>query len=75
MLNVEQYEYVDQLTESSGIKVLVHDPDTMPFPEDGGITVAPNTITRLAVKKVSYVKHIPDPRTMTVCIVWELEIL
>ncbi|XP_067945394.1 amiloride-sensitive sodium channel subunit alpha-like [Watersipora subatra] len=53
-INIEQYEYIPFLTEASGLKVLVHDPGTTPFPEDGGITVPPNTLTNLAIKKTEF---------------------
>ncbi|KAF6030840.1 SCNN1D [Bugula neritina] len=56
LLNIQQYEYVPYLTEASGVKILIHDPEEMPFPEDGGITVAPNTRTRLAVKRTEYTR-------------------
>lgn len=51
-MNVEQYEYVPYLTQSSGIKVLIHDPFHAPFPADAGLVLSPNAHTSLNIKKV-----------------------
>lgn len=53
MLNIQQYQYVSYLTESSGARVVVHDRNVMPFPEQSGLNVAPNTMVEVSVKQVS----------------------
>lgn len=53
MLNIQQYQYVSYLTESSGARVVVHDRDVMPFPEQYGLNVAPNSLVEIAVRQVS----------------------
>ncbi|ESO09386.1 hypothetical protein HELRODRAFT_168367 [Helobdella robusta] len=44
-----QDEYVGQLAQSAGLRVVVHDPKRMPFPEDEGILVAANSLTHIGV--------------------------
>ena len=51
LLNVETEEYLD-FTETVGMKVVVHPPDAMPFPEDEGIIVAPGFATSISIRKV-----------------------
>ncbi|ESO09382.1 hypothetical protein HELRODRAFT_168363 [Helobdella robusta] len=53
LFNVEQKEYVGQMSQSAGLRVVVHDPARMPFPEDEGILVAPNALTHIAVTMVN----------------------
>jgi hypothetical protein len=51
LLNVETDEYV-QFSDTVGIKIVVHPPDVMPFPEDQGITIAPGFATSVAIRRV-----------------------
>ena len=41
-----------ELTETVGIRLSVHDQETMPFPEDDGMLIAPNKHTILNLQKV-----------------------
>lgn len=52
VLNVQQYDYVYHLTESSGVRVVVHDRNVMPFPDRLGINVATNSLVDIAVTEV-----------------------
>ena len=52
-VNLEQYNYVPFMTEASGLRVLVHDRYSMPFPRDVGYDIAPNTLTRMRIHRVS----------------------
>ena len=54
-VNIEQYNYVPFMTEASGLRVVIHDINEMPFPSDSGFSVAPNTLTRVSVRRVSNV--------------------
>ena len=51
-VNLEQYNYVPFMTEASGLRVLVHDRYSMPFPRDVGYDIAPNTLTRMRIHRV-----------------------
>ncbi|ESO09372.1 hypothetical protein HELRODRAFT_168352 [Helobdella robusta] len=50
--NVEEDEYIGETSESAGLRVVVHDPRKMPFPEDEGVLVAPRTLTHIGVRMV-----------------------
>ncbi|ESO09388.1 hypothetical protein HELRODRAFT_168369 [Helobdella robusta] len=49
IFNVEQSEYIGETTHSAGLKVVVHQPSRMAFPEDDGILVSPNALTHISV--------------------------
>ena len=53
-LYVEQEEYVVELTEDAGIRLLLHPNEVMPFPEDGGMLLAPGVLTLFSMKMVGY---------------------
>ncbi|ESO09387.1 hypothetical protein HELRODRAFT_168368 [Helobdella robusta] len=44
-----QFEYIGQISQSAGLRVIVHDSMRMPFPEDDAILVGPQTLTHIAV--------------------------
>jgi len=55
-LNIEQYAYDTKIfrpVEWVGAVVKVHDTNTEPTPQEGGIVMGPATLNRLAVTKVS----------------------
>ena len=54
VFNVDQTQYIGDLTESAGMKVLVHNANHMPFPEDQGVTVAPGELTSIGVLLVGW---------------------
>ena len=56
-LFIEEAEYIPELTEVPGIRLAVHDQQTMPFPEDDGLLIAPHRHTMLAIQKVAYSSH------------------
>ncbi|ESO09384.1 hypothetical protein HELRODRAFT_168365 [Helobdella robusta] len=47
--NVEQNDYVGEVAQSAGLRVVVHDPKRMPFPEDESIFVSPWTVTQIGL--------------------------
>ena len=53
VFNTDQDEYVGDLTEGAGIRVVVHNQTDMPFPEDKSIAVSPGTLTYIGASLVS----------------------
>ena len=60
LINIEEYDHVLTLTNSSGILVLVHEPHVLPDINDKGFVVPAGTET-LAVIKKTVVRHLPEP--------------
>ena len=52
IVNIDQPNYVKDAGETAGIRLVVHNGDRMPFPEDEGITVSPGHSTSLGLQKV-----------------------
>ena len=50
---VRQFDYVHVHTLSAGIRLVVHKPTTMPFPEGQGIFLSPGFNTGISITKVS----------------------
>ena len=44
---------LNALSESAGARVIVHDPNSVPLPDEFGINLQPNTATAVAVQKVT----------------------
>lgn len=51
-LFIEDYEYLGISTEEKGIRVAIHERNTIPFPEDIGISLAPGFATSIGVRQV-----------------------
>lgn len=51
-INVEQNEYVGQLTKDAGIRVHIGEPGKVPFPYEKGFSVGPGSATSVGMKKV-----------------------
>ncbi|ESO09379.1 hypothetical protein HELRODRAFT_168360 [Helobdella robusta] len=58
--NVDQNEYIGKISQSAGLRVVVHDPKRMPYPEDEGILVSPNTLTHIGVNAI-FREKLGDP--------------
>eukprot|EP00057_Strongylocentrotus_purpuratus_P023622 XP_011678096.1 PREDICTED: amiloride-sensitive sodium channel subunit beta-like [Strongylocentrotus purpuratus] len=52
-LFIDQEEYISTLQSSAGIRIIIHDPNEMPFPEDSGSTLAPGRQTSIGLTKVA----------------------
>nr|XP_054756187.1 amiloride-sensitive sodium channel subunit gamma-like [Lytechinus pictus] len=52
-LFIDQEEYISTLQPSAGIRLLIHDQNEMPFPEDSGSTLAPGRATSIGMTKIS----------------------
>lgn len=50
---LEQTEYIADIQQAAGLRVSIHDQQTMPFPEDNGISIQPGTETSVGVRFVS----------------------
>ncbi|KAH9513271.1 hypothetical protein Btru_034517 [Bulinus truncatus] len=50
-MDIQQYDYLP-LTQSAGVKVLLHPDTEAPFPEDGGLVVGPGFVTSIAARRV-----------------------
>jgi len=52
-MDIEQHEYIDQLTQNAGIAVLISVRGQMPFPYEEGLSLAPGYATSMGLKLVS----------------------
>lgn len=50
--NTDQDEYIGNLAESVGVRVVVHSQSRMPFPEDEGIAAGTGMYTFIGITKV-----------------------
>ena len=53
IVNIEQEDYVKEVGDTAGIRLVVHPQNRMPFPEDEGITVSPGHSTSIGLRQVS----------------------
>lgn len=53
LVNIGQIDYIANIGDTSGIRVIVHPQKIMPFPEDEGITVSPGHFTSISIRKAS----------------------
>ena len=53
LLNIEQWEYVGEITQSAGVRVLIHGHKEMPFPDEAGVSIEPGKSTEIGVQRVS----------------------
>jgi len=51
-INIDQADYVKDAGDTAGIRVVVHQGDRIPFPEDEGLTVSPGHSTSIGLQKV-----------------------
>ncbi|XP_033107563.1 degenerin-like protein asic-1 [Anneissia japonica] len=49
-LFVDQSEYMDDITDSAGLRISIHDPNKMPFPEDDGLYIGPGQRTSISTR-------------------------
>ncbi|XP_059164385.1 FMRFamide-activated amiloride-sensitive sodium channel-like [Physella acuta] len=53
VLHLETEEYVPYFTTNNGIRVVVHEPNSLPFPDENGLSVMPGTNTFIGIKQVN----------------------
>ena len=51
-LDIDQDDYIGDLAEAAGVRVVVHPQRSMPFPEDEGISVSPGELTYIGLTQV-----------------------
>nr|XP_006813343.1 PREDICTED: degenerin mec-10-like [Saccoglossus kowalevskii] len=59
-LYIEEKEYISDLQESSGVRIVIHDQNEMPFPEDDGFMAAPGFLTSVGLRMIKVTRQ-PDP--------------
>ena len=52
MLYIAEEEYVTKIGGPSGVRVVVHDKNTMPHPDEDGTLAQPGELTSIGVQKV-----------------------
>ena len=53
-LDINTDEYLSLMTPDVGVRLVIHHPNTVPFPEDEGVNLLPAFISSIGVTKVSY---------------------
>ncbi|XP_054756186.2 amiloride-sensitive sodium channel subunit beta-like [Lytechinus pictus] len=61
-LYIQQSEYISSLQPSAGLRLLVHDQNEMPFPEDQGINLAPGAHASVGLS-MAYLERLGTPYT------------
>ena len=51
-LNIEDDEYLGELSEEAGVRVVLHEPGSMPFPYEEGFSISPGMATSVGLTKV-----------------------
>jgi hypothetical protein len=52
ILNVNQDEYISEGDDAAGMRLVVHEPLRMPFPEDEGLAINPGQTTSIGMQRV-----------------------
>ena len=52
ILNVNQDEYVEEMSQGAGARVVIHAQERMPFPSDEGILTTPGQVTSIGMRQV-----------------------
>ena len=51
-INIEQYEYIDLLSQEAGVRIFVASQNDMPFPHELGHSAPPGYATAIQLRKV-----------------------
>ena len=57
-INIEQAEYISELSQEAGIRVFIGGQGDMPFPYEQGKSVSPGFSTAIELRKVSQIYYI-----------------
>ena len=49
---VDQLEYLQDLSDAAGVRLVIHNQTRMPFPEDEGFSIMPGTRTSVGIERV-----------------------
>ena len=52
ILTVNQLNYITRTNDVYGVRLVVHSPYSLPFPEDDGIVLKPGQSTSLGIREV-----------------------
>lgn len=52
ILQVENFEQKENFLDGSGVRLVIHEPGTLPFPEEEGFTLSPGYETSIGMKMV-----------------------
>ena len=71
-MNIEQAEYLPNITSKAGVRVAVHPQSHFPFPEDVGVDVSVGMSTSIGLKKVcknqiAHEIHSTRKRSISLC--------
>lgn len=53
-IDIEQDQYISQLSQESGVRVSIGGQEEMPFPYEQGISASPGYSTAIQLRKVRY---------------------
>jgi len=54
ILNVNQDEYISEGDDAAGMRLVIHQAQRMPFPEDEGLAINPGQTTSIGLRRVSH---------------------
>lgn len=57
IINIEQDQYIGDLGDAAGIRIVLHPQNTMPFPADDGVSVGPGLLTYIGLRMVKLLQH------------------
>ena len=53
ILNVNQDEYISEGDDAAGMRLVIHQAQRMPFPEDEGLAINPGQTTSIGLRRVA----------------------
>lgn len=59
ILQVEKFEQAENFLDGSGVRLVIHEPGTLPFPEEEGFTLSPGYETSIGMKMVALTRSKP----------------
>nr|XP_019920401.2 amiloride-sensitive sodium channel subunit alpha [Crassostrea gigas] len=59
ILQVEKFEQEENFLDGSGVRLVIHEPGTLPFPEEEGFTLSPGYETSIGMKMVALSRSKP----------------
>ena len=51
-MNIDQKDYINELSDEAGLKIVIHNAREMAFPYDQGLTIPPGFSSSVAIRKV-----------------------
>ncbi|PFX34954.1 Acid-sensing ion channel 2 [Stylophora pistillata] len=73
-INIEQDEYISQLSQEAGVRVFLGGQEEMPFPREQGISVAPGYSTAIQLRKACKISCLVQAmKSNCGCVIYELK--